>query len=165
MIRDRREEDVDRLARVLETVDGAPALLAGRDARAWLLEHDGVATWVYDMAPVRVAPTRNVVAHVQVHRPDPSVVEEPLARLGRPADGALAIGKLFVRPDTFVHGIGRHLLKEAAAFVRAEGKVPVVGPEGRALLPSALFERGFEEAAGAGGHWFPRRPAAGRPLR
>ena len=156
MIRPRREEDVGRLVAVLTDLAPASAVLAGRDPRDWLEEHEGEVTWVYDMAPVRVAPTRNVVAHVQVHRLDPRLVtEQVLEEVGRPADELLAIGRLFVRRDTFEHGIGRHLLREATAYVHARGKVAVVAPEGRAFLPEALFRtRGFRALPGSSGLWF-----------
>ncbi len=44
-------------------------VLAGRQPRSWLQDADAERSWVFDQAPVTVAPTRNVVGHVQIYRP------------------------------------------------------------------------------------------------
>jgi hypothetical protein len=63
MIRDRRAEDLDRLCDVLGELNDHVAVLAGRRPRDWLQEVDAERSWVFDQAPVHVAPTRNVVGH------------------------------------------------------------------------------------------------------
>ena len=148
MIRERRDEDLDRLCAILEAMDPASSPLSGRRPRDWLQEHDAERSWVFDMAPVRVAPTRNVVAHVQIYRPGDAV---PTARLveraGAPVGGLLAIGKLFVRPDTYEDGIGRFLVRESVGYIRAQGKLPVLDLHENRFFPRSFFEKvGFEEA-------------------
>ncbi|MFC5729990.1 MULTISPECIES: GNAT family N-acetyltransferase [Nocardioides] len=148
MIRERRPEDLDRLCAVLAAMDESAPLLAGRDPREWLEESDAELSWVFDMAPVRVTPTKNVVGHVQVYRVDE---RDPLTSYWvdhsrRPAGDLLAVGRLFVRPDTYEHGIGRYLLQESVTYIRSQGKVPVLDLHQNAPFPKTFYERrGFEE--------------------
>ncbi|WP_435769869.1 GNAT family N-acetyltransferase [Nocardioides sp. SYSU DS0651] len=130
MIRDRIEQDLDPLCAILEALQWPPAAVSGPDARAWLHEPDAERSWVFDMAPVHVTPTRNVVGHVQIRR---SAGAE---------DQELVIGRLFVRPDTHVTGIGRFLLRESLRYVRDRGMEPVVA------LAECRFERPFFERYG-----------------
>ncbi len=99
------------------------------------------------MAPVRVAPTKNVVGHVQIYRP----AEDHLAEYTkRPATELLAIGKLFVRPDTHEYGIGRYLLKESVKYIRGRGKLPVLDLHRNGFLSKEFCEKfGFEEVPSA----------------
>ena len=159
MIRERRAEDIEVLCEVLR---GAEELrrTAGDDPRAWLEEHEAEVSWVFDMAPVSVAPTRNVVGHVQVHRlPDEPWVADLVAATGRPAADHRAIGRLFVRADTYERGIGRFFLREAVARVRGEGRLPVlVGPRPGWLTTRLCRDLGFEEVPADDGHgpaWVP----------
>jgi GNAT superfamily N-acetyltransferase len=141
VIRDRRDEDLGPLCAILATSCHLPP---GIDPRAWLEEHDAERSWVFDMAPVRVAPTKNVVGHVQIYRPPAG--SSLLRCTDRPAGEVLAIGKLFVKPDTFEHGIGRHLLKESVKHVQRQGKLPVLDLQENRAFPKKFFERyGFRE--------------------
>ena len=143
MIRERRDEDLDRLRAVLEA-DSFAGLLAGEDPGEWLEEHDAEVSWVFDMAPVRVTPTKNVVGHVQIYVP---TAPWPLGVAAEPAGDLLVIGRLFVRPDTHEHGIGRYLLKESVAHVRTRGKRPVLDPRENAFPPGFYERFGFERVA------------------
>lgn len=148
MIRERRVEDLDRLCAVLESMDEAAHLLTGKGPREWLEEYDAELSWVFDMAPVRVTPTKNVVGHVQVHGLDERDPSMPywVDHARRPPGDLLAIGKLFVRPDTHQHGIGRFLLKESVRYVQNQGKVPVLDRLRNGPFPVDFYERrGFEE--------------------
>jgi len=145
VIRDRRPEDLDRLA---DVVLGLDLSATGRqEPRAWLQVVGAVVSWVYDMAPAHVAPTRNVVGHVVVYRPDAG---SPTPRLsdafGRPPDELLAIGRLCVRPQKHAHGIARHLLREARLHVQRLGKVPVLDIAANgSLSPEFCARYGFVE--------------------
>jgi predicted N-acetyltransferase YhbS len=98
------------------------------------------------MAPVRVAPTKNVVAHVQIFRPSPHLVEQTQL----PESDVLAIGKLFVRPHTYEYGIGRYLVRESIRYIRHEGKIPILDTD--RLLSTGFFERlGFQAMGSADG--------------
>ncbi len=111
--------------------------------RGWLEEHDAEQSWVFDMAPVSVAPTKNVVGHVQVYAPE----EDLLALVGPMHDGRdlLVIAKLFVRPDTYEHGIARFLVRESARYVEDRGMHPVLEHRAHGRLSTAFCERlGFQ---------------------
>jgi ribosomal protein S18 acetylase RimI-like enzyme len=147
MIRDRRAEDLDRLCDVLGELNDHVAVLAGRRPRDWLQEVDAERSWVFDQAPVHVAPTRNVVGHVQIyHPPDSPWVRDVVAQInGRPGD-LLVIGRLFVKPVRHDYGIARYLLKESVKLIETRGRVPVVSPDDLAFVPPALCAKlGFQE--------------------
>ncbi|MBM0123348.1 hypothetical protein [Pimelobacter simplex] len=145
MIRDRMDPDLDRLAAALLEVDGAADVLAGRSPLSWLTEADGAAdvTWVFDQAPVSVAPTRNVVGHVQVCSADPAApwVPEVAADAGTDPADLLVIGRLFVRPMKHERNIARYLLTECVKRIAARGRAAVLDPDGLALVPTALWQR------------------------
>lgn len=147
MIRERREEDLDRLCAILATMGFPPSVFAGMGFEEWLDEHDAERSWVFDMAPVTVAPTKNVVGHVQVYRlPENPATSDLLEYTEKPASDLLAIGKLFVRPDTYEHGIGRYLLKESVRYVQGRGKLPVLDLRGSGFLSTQFYEKlGFGE--------------------
>jgi GNAT superfamily N-acetyltransferase len=142
MIRARREEDLDRLCAVLETLTHPAGFPPRTDFGEWLTEHDAEQSWVFDMAPVRVAPTRNVVGHVQVYRPTKEAVATYLVEHTRkPAGDLLAIGKLFVRPDTHESGIGRYLLKTCVDYIRGQGRLAVLDVQQNWFPFEGFFER------------------------
>jgi ribosomal protein S18 acetylase RimI-like enzyme len=147
MIRERRAEDLERLCAVLESVGQSARFLSGKDAREWLEEYDAELSWVFDMAPVSVTPTKNVVGHVQIYRPDQEPSTRSWAELThRPTSDLLVIGKLFVRPSTHERGIGRYLLKESVKHVQAQGKVPVLDRHRNGPFAKDFYERlGFED--------------------
>lgn len=147
MIRARREEDLDRLCAILKTMKYPSSFLSDDDLRGWLEEHDAEQSWVFDMAPVRVAPTKNVVGHVQMYSPtkDPSTPYW-VKYTTRPASNLLAIGRLFVRPNTHEYGIGRYLLKESIKYIQGQGKFPVLDLHENGSLSKGFYEKfGFEE--------------------
>lgn len=152
MIRDRRDEDLARLGEILRALDGDPSgdlagVLAGRQPRDWLLEVDAECSWVFDQAPVSVAPTRNVIAHLQIYRPrDEARVAGVVAQLGRGADELLVVGRLFVKPGRHAAGVRRYLATEAVKHVERSGKVPVLEPAAAERLPASLRARFALEA-------------------
>ena len=117
--------------------------------RGWLEEHDAEQSWVFDMAPVSVAPTKNVVGHVQIHAPD-----EDLLASSTPihnGDGLLVIGKLFVRPDTYEHGIARFLVRQSTRYIRDRGMRPVLEHRAHGQLSMQFCERlGFQVVTSRG---------------
>lgn len=114
MIRERREEDIDLLCAVLDALKPPASTFAGADFNEWLKEHDAEKSWVFDAAPVTVAPTKNVIGHVQIYKPAEESATLNLADyIGEPAGDLLVIGKLFVQPGTHEYGIARYLLKES----------------------------------------------------
>ena len=94
-----------------------------------------------------VAPTRNVVGHVQIYRPtNESSTADLVKYTKRPARDLLAIGKLFVRRNTYEYGIGRYLLKESIKYVQGQGKLPVLDLHENASISKGFYEKfGFEQ--------------------
>lgn len=150
MIRDRRNEDIGRLVEILTSMSLPPGLRSAERA-AWLQGPDPVLSWVFDMAPVSVAPTDNVVAHLQVRRPadaPPAGLSE--AHVGQEPAEMLVIEKLFVRPGTHTLGIARFLLRESVRVIRGQGKLPVLDHAQSQALPDDFLEGcGFQREAGA----------------
>jgi GNAT superfamily N-acetyltransferase len=147
MIRDRRDGDLDRLCEVLGELHGHIGVLAERHPRDWLQEVDAERSWVFDQAPVSVAPTGNVVGHVQIYRPpDAPWVRSVAAHTHRQIDGLLTIGRLFVRPAKHDYGIARYLLKESVKYVETQGDLPILDPRDVAFVPPSLCAKlGFRE--------------------
>lgn len=123
---------------VLADLAPPASALGGLGFREWLEEYDAEQSWVFDQAPAHVTPTKNVVGHVQMRR--------------AAAPDRLAIGKLFVARVAHADGIRRHLLKEAAKYVQAQGKVPVVDLRESPGLTSEFCERYGFVAEPAAGH-------------
>lgn len=147
MIRDRRDQDLDRLCEVLDQIEGHADILAGRQARDWLQDVDPERSWVFDQAPVSVAPTRNVVGHVQIYRrADAPWFREVVARGRGTTDDLLVIGRLFVKPGRHDHGIARYLLTESVKWIETRDRVPVLDPGDIGFIPPSLCAKlGFEE--------------------
>lgn len=153
MIRDRREEDFDRLWEVLGELDDHAGVMAARRPRDWLQEVDADRSWVFDQAPVSVAPTRNVVGHVQIYRSsDAPWVSHVAAQVSRRADDLLVIGRLFVKPGKHNYGIARYLLTESVKYVKQQGHLPVLDPLDLVFVPASLCAKlGFREVPTEGG--------------
>lgn len=149
MIRERRAEDLDRLCAVLETMQFPASVLSGKGCSEWLAEHDAEQSWVFDMAPVTVAPTKNVIGHVQIYRAaegDSTSTINVVECTRKPAEDLLIIGKLFVRPGSHESGFASYLLKESVKYIQGHGKIPVLDAHGYAFLSKAFCGRfGFEE--------------------
>jgi ribosomal protein S18 acetylase RimI-like enzyme len=151
MIRERRQEDLDRLCAVLQTIESASTLFSVLDPREWLEEHDAEQSWVFDMAPVSVAPTKNVVGHIQIIRAadDPSV-SQWLTNTHASPGNSLAIVKMFVKANGQEYGIGRYLLKESIKYIQRHGKVPILDVHRNAFLSKEFYAKyGFEEIPSA----------------
>lgn len=155
MIRERLPEDLDRLCTIVAALELPPDVMQGRHPRAWLEMDTAEQSWVYDMAPVRVAPTRNVVGHVQIYCPTDKSSTPGLAEAAqRPADELLAIGRLFVKPQAHDYGIARHLLKESRTYIQRQGKTTVLDLKSNGYLTKQFCEKcGFIEL-------LPAHPAA-----
>lgn len=123
------------------------SFLSEKDLKEWLKEHDAERSWVFDMAPVRVAPTKNVVGHVQIYPPTKDFSTPHLVKYTKkPASKLLAIGRLFVRSNTHEYGIGRYLLKESINYIQGQGKRPVLDLHENGFLSKGFCEKfGFEE--------------------
>ncbi|WP_148572421.1 GNAT family N-acetyltransferase [Nocardioides caldifontis] len=143
MIRARRDEDLEVLVAVLRSSSHPPTAPDGLEG--WLTEHDPLQSWVYDMAPMHVTPTRNVVGHVQLCQPDDALATLVHDRTGTPVGQQVAVEKLFVRPDRHEAGFARQLLKAAIDQVTELGKVPVVDlGENPSLTVEACTRRGLK---------------------
>lgn len=151
VIRERRPEDLDRLVELADEL-ALPPEVVGDDLRAWLQVEGAEVSWVYDMAPVHVAPTRNVVGHVVVYRPDAGSPTPTLSdAVGRAADELLAIGRLCVTRQKHAHGIARHLLREARLHVQRLGRTAVLDLAASGALTRELCARqGFVARPSAG---------------
>lgn len=155
MIRERRDQDLGPLCDLLRSRQHP--LPSGRDPLEWLTADHAEQSWVYDMAPVRVTPTRNVVGHVQMR----ALADDDAAGLlaehaAAPLRGLMAVDKLFVRPDRFEFGIGRHLLKQAVGYIRGLGRLPVLDLDRNAFTAAGFYERFGFRRTGAGdpsGSW------------
>lgn len=147
MMRGRRVEDLDRLCGIVSELEDHAAILAGRNPRDWLQEVLAERSWVFDQAPVHVAPTRNVVGHVQVYpSPDAVWARGVAATTGRRPRDLLVIGRLFVKPVKHSYGIARYLLKESMKYIETRGSVPVLDPADLAFVPPSLCAKlGFKE--------------------
>jgi hypothetical protein len=143
MIRERIGQDLDRLVDVLVSLDAGPGVLGDRSAYDWLTEVDADVSWVFDQAPVTVAPTRNVVGHVQVYPPPggASWVPSVASAAGVEPDRLLVIGRFFVKAMRFDQNVGRYLLTECMKRIAARGSVAVLDPDGLALVPTTLRQR------------------------
>ncbi|MDQ2849826.1 MAG: GNAT family N-acetyltransferase [Actinomycetota bacterium] len=147
MIRERRPQDLDRLCEIAAALDVRPSSMSGKKPRAWL-EMDAVElAWVYDMAPVHVAPTQNVVGHVQIYRPTEASSTPCLAACAQqPADELLAIGGFLVKPQAHDYGIARHLLQQARMYIQKRGKTAVLDLNANSYLTAAFCKKyGFVE--------------------
>ena len=108
-------------------------------------------TWVFDMAPVHVTPTRNVVAQVQiqpVHASSTMAAQVELA--GIEPSGVLAIARSVVVPRDHAHGFARHLLQHAVRRIEERGAVPLVDPAHNALGGTEFYSRYGFTAQGDG---------------
>ena len=146
MIRARREQDLEPLCVILRDLGRPAADMPEADLRGWLEEHEAEQSWVYDMAPMGVAPTRNVVGHVEIHRPSPALASAVAAHTGGLADDLLAIGKLVVRRDRHEHGFARHLLNQSVDWIRRYGRRPVLDLVDNVVTKEFCARYGFEEA-------------------
>lgn len=147
MIRESLPEDLDRLCAIVTALELPPDVMQGTDPRAWLEMDAAEQSWVYDMAPVHVAPTKNVVGHVQIYRPTDKSSTPGLAESAqRPASELLAIGRLLVKPQAHAYGIARHLLKESRTYIQRQGKTAVLDLKANGYLTTQLCEKyGFVE--------------------
>lgn len=153
MIRERRPHDLDRLGDILAAVDRHLHAVSGEDPAAWF-ESDAVEqAWVYDMAPVHVAPTDNVVGHVQIYRPTGTSCTPGLtACAAQPVGDLLAIGRFLVQPQAHDYGIARHLLKQSRMYVQKQGKTAVLDLNANRYLTADFCRRfGFVELPSRGG--------------
>lgn len=147
MIRERRPDDLDRLCAIVAALEIPADVMSGRDPRVWLERDAAERSWVYDMAPVHVAPTRNVVGHVQIYRPTGESSTPGLAECARrPVSDLLAIGGFLVKPQAHAYGIARHLLKESRTYIQRQGKCAVLDLHANGYLTKQFCERyGFVE--------------------
>ncbi|PRW61865.1 hypothetical protein [Actinopolyspora mortivallis] len=137
----------DRLCALLGELDDHGRVLGRRQPRDWLQEVDAERSWVFDQAPVRVAPPRNVVGHVQIYPPaEARWVRNLAAQTGRQVGELLVIGRLFVKPAKHDYGIARYLLKESVTYAETRGSLPVLDPADLSFIPPSLdTELGFKE--------------------
>lgn len=148
MIRERRPEDLDRLCSIVTALELPANVMCGKDPRAWLEMDDAEQSWVYDMAPVNVAPTQNVVGHVQIYRPTGASSSTPgWAECARqPSSDLLAIGRFIVKPQTHDYGIARHLLTQSRTYIQRQGKTAVLDLHANSYLTQEFCAKyGFTE--------------------
>lgn len=142
MIRERRPADLDRLRAIVAALELPANVMAGRDPSAWLEMDAAEQSWVYDMAPMHVAPTKNVVAHVQIYSPTGGSPTPGVAECARqPVSELLAIGRFLVDPQVHDYGIARHLLRESRTYIERRGKTPVLDLQANGYLTNAFYEK------------------------
>lgn len=142
MIRERCSQGLDRLCAIVAGLVCPGSSMLGGDPRAWLEMDAAEQSWVYDMAPVHVTPTKNVVGHVQICRPTGTSSTPGLAeRTRRPVSELLAIGRFLVEPQTHDYGIARHLLTESRTYVERQGKTPVLDLRANTYLTKEFCEK------------------------
>ena len=147
MIRERRLQDLDRLREIAAGLGSRPTSMTGIDARAWLEADAAGMSWVFDMAPVHVAPTTNVVGHVQIYVPTGESCTPDLAACARgPATELLAIGRFLVMPQAHDYGIARHLLNQSRMYIERQGKTAVLDLNANSYLTTVFCRKyGFVE--------------------
>lgn len=117
------------------------------ELRAWLLDLTAEQSFVYDMAPMTVAPSKNVVGHVQIYKATPYQAEQ----IGKPDSELLVISRIFVKRNTFEFGITRFLLKESIRFSLGQGKTPILDLASDRFLSKKLCTKvGFVEVGSPG---------------
>ena len=125
VIRERRREDLEPLCAVLAEVAWPPGATSDAGRLEWLQRLPAERSWVFDAAPVSVAPTRNVRAHLQIVPAAPSETAW-VAATGLADDEVLVLTGLVVRPGAGEDGIRRFLLREAIRHCRDRGRTPVL---------------------------------------
>jgi GNAT superfamily N-acetyltransferase len=107
------------------TAGQVPAFLgSGPEAAAWVAEEDG-----------------RIVGHVALHiPPDYPTLELAGARTGLPPDGLVLLARLFVAPSARRTGLGRTLLRHAAAQARVLGRRAVLDVGQTLASAVALYE-------------------------
>lgn len=125
VIRERRREDLEPLCAVLAEVAWPPGATSDADRVEWLRRLPAERSWVFDAAPVSVAPTRNVRAHLQIA---PVAPGEPswVGSTGPTGEEVLVLTGLVVRPGAGEDGIRRFLLREAIRHYRDRGRTAVL---------------------------------------
>ncbi|GGF33804.1 hypothetical protein GCM10011519_04090 [Marmoricola endophyticus] len=156
MIRERLERDVPLLVQVLEAIDETRTV-------DWLVG-PAERSWVFDQAPVTVAPTRNVIGHVQVCRADRLEAASGVVPSRTGEDRCLVVGRLFVRPGAAAGNIARFLLRESVRFVHAQGCAAILEPWSREALPGGAAARsGFSEVTTGDGAVLVSAPPTAQP--
>ena len=125
VIRERRREDLEPLCAVLAEIAWPPGATSDDDRLEWLARLPAEQSWVFDAAPVSVAPTRNVCAHLQIVPAAPSETAW-VAATGPADDEVLVLTGLVVRPGAGEDGIRRFLLREAIRHCRDRGRTPAL---------------------------------------
>jgi predicted N-acetyltransferase YhbS len=146
MIRERIAADLGPLCTVVRSAGLSVNSLPDDEIRQWLEQDETELSWVFDMAPVPVTPTSNVVGHVQVR----AIARDPFLdqHLPGPLRDCLTIGKLFVRRDTYEAGIGRFLLRECVRHVHDAGSRAILDVRDNGAFPEGFYERnGFRPIA------------------
>lgn len=127
MIRERLEQDIDRLVEVMSAMDYPSAGLSRAESTRWLTGTEALASWVFDMAPVSVAPTRKVIAHAQLRQAGPEIAAAEVDQhSGHRLEDLVIIDKLFVQRGTFEEGITRFLLRESVRFAHHRGGTTLI---------------------------------------
>lgn len=143
VIRERRQEDLEPLCAVLAEVDWPPAATSDADRLEWLERLPANRSWVFDAAPVSVAPTRNVRAHLQIVPVTPEDASW-VATIGLAAANLLVLTGLVVRPGVGEDGIRRFLLRESIRHCRDRGCTAVLDlADCPGLSPELAVRYGF----------------------
>ncbi|WP_162802033.1 hypothetical protein [Ornithinimicrobium murale] len=148
MIRERRPEDYAPLCHVLAELGWPPGVRTDADRLVWLQELRAERAWVFDAAPVTVAPTGNVIGHLQIVAPGEAQAQL-VAATGLAANHLLVLTRLLVRPGgAGEEGIRRFLLRESIRFCRSRGRTAIVDLANSPGLTGSLCGRyGFTALA------------------
>ena len=138
IIRRRREEDLDRCARLAEevqSVDGYPPYVQKGDLRLFIESSDALAVWVADT-------DGDLVGHVALHaRSSEAVMDLASSALDRPRDRFGVVARLFVSPSARGRGVGRILLRTAEAHAVGLGLYPMLDVVTRFRSAITLYEQ------------------------
>lgn len=144
MIRERLEQDIERLVEVMVAMDYPSAGMSRTELTRWLVDGEALISWVFDMAPVSVAPTKKVIAHARLRAPGPDVVAAMQRREPR-HDDLVLIDKIFVQRGSFEDGITRFLFRESLRFARDRGATALIDLAANPFLSKEFCIRcGFE---------------------
>lgn len=135
-IRQRQDEDLDQLAKILVEVhklDGYP-VEGVSDPVAWLATSNLIQAWVAEV-------DGNVVAQVALSSPEPSDIAPHLARAADHDQPLLVLGRLFVSPNARGFRLGSTLTQTATQYAQDTGNRAVLDVMDKDVAAIRTYER------------------------
>jgi GNAT superfamily N-acetyltransferase len=117
MVRERRPQDLPRLARVLAAVhrSGQYPVRWPDDPESWIAGPEALHAWIVESGG-------GVSGHLSLHEADPDGLAGWTEALGVGAEELVVIRRFFVDPALHGRGLGSSLLERAAEWAAAHGR-------------------------------------------